>query len=420
MITAPRGTRDIIAGDVDRWRYVESQVHEVCARFGYREIRTPLFEHSELFERLGEATDLVQKETYTFTDRGGRPLTLRPEGTAPVARAYLENGLANWPQPVKLYYIGPMFRYERPQSGRYRQHHQFGAELLGSASPAADAEVVHLALEFYRSLGLEQLRLDVNSIGCPACRPGYRQALAGYLDGVAGSLCGDCSARRERNVLRVLDCKEPGCRGLLGEAPRSLEYLCPDCSAHHDELLRLLDASGVGHTPNPRLVRGLDYYNRTVFEVISTSLGADRALGGGGRYDGLVSELGGQPTPGVGFGLGLERLLLTLEEEGRLLSVDRGLDVFFVTRGSRAVIAGFALVQRLRRSRIATDMDYLGRSIKAQMKQADRLRSRFVVILGDDELDRELAVIRDMESGQQREVMIDTLVGELADGLGND
>ncbi|MCL6450913.1 MAG: histidine--tRNA ligase, partial [Acetobacteraceae bacterium] len=291
MISAPRGTRDILPGEVEKWRYVEELAHRLCAEYGYSEIRTPLFEHTELFERLGEATDTVRKEMYTFPDRGGRSLTLRPEGTAPVVRAFLEGGLKDGPLPQKLYYLGPMFRYERPQSGRYRQHHQFGVEALGSLNPALDAEVILLAVDFCSRLGLE-VRVEINSIGCPTCRPAYREALKGFLADRVGGLCDDCRERYQRNVLRVLDCKVAACQALVAGAPQALDMLCPDCSSHFQELEGLLADSGVPHCRNPRLVRGFDYYTKTVFEVAASGRGLEKALCGGGRYDGLASELG--------------------------------------------------------------------------------------------------------------------------------
>jgi len=411
---APRGTRDILPGETEKWRFVEEQVHRTCADFGYAEVRTPLFEHSELFSRLGEATDLVQKEMYSFDDRGGRGLTLRPEGTAPVARAYLQHRMDAWPQPVKLYYISPMFRYERPQAGRYRQHHQFGAEALGTLDPAIDAEVIMLAVEFYRRVGLSDLSLELNSIGCPVCRPGYREELSRYFAPLLHRMCGDCQVRFGRNVLRMLDCKQPECREVSAGAPRSTDHLCPECRRHLDELVSYLEAAGLNWRLNPRLVRGIDYYTKTVFEVSAAVLGADRALGGGGRYDGLIAGLGGPDTPAVGFGLGLDRLLIVLEEGGLLLPVGQGLEAFLACAGEGAHAAAFKLLMDLRRAGVAADMDFTQRSLKAQMKAADHMRARYVVIVGQDELARGKVILREMSGGAQSELEVHEVVPRLA------
>lgn len=416
ITTAPRGTRDILPAEAVRWRYVETEARRVASEFGFGELRTPLFEHTELFQRIGEATEIVQKEMYTFVDRGERSLTLRPEGTAPTIRAYLEHGLAARAQPVKVYYIWPMFRYERPQSGRYRQHHQFGAEVLGSAHPAVDAEIILLAWEFFSRLGLRGLELQINSIGCPRCRPGYRERLAAYFGGVTERLCRDCRDRYGRNVLRILDCKEEECRRLAAGAPRTVDWLCDDCAGHFEGLQAYLREAGLTWQVNPGLVRGLDYYNRTVFEIVCPQLGAQAALGGGGRYDGLAEECGGEPVPGIGFGLGLERLLLALEEQGCWLPGPEVLDVFVATTGPEAHRAGFRCLRLLRRAGLRADTDFLGRSLKAQMKHADRLGSRWVVIIGDEELDTGLYTVRRMAGGGQRRVteneLLSILLGE--------
>jgi len=404
---APRGTRDILPDESRSWCWIEQQARRVGRRYGYLEIRTPVFEHTELFSRLGEATEIVQKEMYTFKDRGDRSLTLRPEGTAPVCRAFLEHHLGDGALPVKVFYLSPMLRYERPQSGRLRQHHQFGVEALGSLDPAVDVEVITLALDFYRSLGLKGLRLHLNSLGCPECRPRYREALLGFFSARRSNLCDDCLERLERNVLRVLDCKVEACRRQVRGAPAMADYLCGECEAHFSSLRRMLDGLGIPNEVDPCLVRGMDYYTKTIFEIFSRALGEDTALGGGGRYDGLIEELGGPPTPGIGFGLGLERLLLALEAQGCRLPGPEGLDAFIATVGDedgrrRAV----EVLYGLRRAGLAADMDYGGRSLKGQMKHANRIGARRVVIAGGDELARGLVTVRDMETGRQEEVPV--------------
>jgi len=413
----PRGTNDILPDEAARWQAVEEIIRGVCRDFGYGEIRTPVFEHTELFQRTaGESTDVVRKEMYTFQDRGGRSVTLRPEGTAPVVRAYLENGLHAGPQPVKLYYLTtPMFRYERPQAGRYRQHHQFGAEVLGSLDPAVDAELISLPIELLRRLGIEDLGVRLNSIGCPNCRPGYVAALREHFRPRLDDLCADCRTRFELNPLRMLDCKNEGCRRHKEAAPRSVDYLCGECADHFQGLRTYLETLGVRYTVEPTLVRGFDYYTKTVFEVFYTDLGAQDAVCGGGRYDGLVEELGGKPTPGIGFGLGMERLLYVLADLGRLPQVERGITVFVATAGDDVKPEALRLVRDLRRAGIPADVDYGGRSLKSQLKFADRYPARYVVILGSDELARGSAPLRDLRTAEQRDVPLDRLVQELAE-----
>lgn len=406
----PRGTGDLLPPAVYLWQRVEAVARDVCARFGYREIRTPVIEHTELFRRTaGEATDVVQKEMYTFEDRAGRSLTLRPEGTAPVCRAYLEEGLQAWPQPVKLYYLAaPMFRYERPQAGRYRQHHQFGVEALGAADPALDAEVVDLAVQVLSELGLGGLEVRINSIGDARCRPAYRDALRAYYADKLDALCSDCRRRYEVNPLRLLDCKQEACRAARAGAPRTVDYLCAECREHFGRLQDYLAALGLRAEIDPTLVRGFDYYTRTVFEIVHTGLGAQNAVCGGGRYDGLVEVLGGPPTPGVGFGMGLERLVLTVEQAG-MVPEPPVLDVFVVTLGEQAREAGVRLVHGLRRAGLAADTDYLGRSLKAQLRHAARYPARFALLVGEAELAAGRAALRDLERGTQVEVALDDL-----------
>lgn len=399
---APRGMRDILPGEVERWQALEEEIHEMAARYGFREIRTPAVEHTDVFQRtVGESTDIVEKEMYTFSDRGGRSLSLRPEGTAAVMRAFLEHGLARWPQPVKLYYIAPMFRYDRPQRGRYRQHTQFGAEIIGSPDPSADAEVLALPVRLLQEVGLAEVEVRLNSVGDASCRPRYLAALRDYFKPLVTDLCEDCRRRHEEHPLRILDCKREGCRRIARGAPPIFDYLCDACAAHFAGVRGQFDALGIRYTLDPFVVRGLDYYTRTAVEVYSGRLGAQNAMFGGGRYDGLAEQLGGPPTPGVGFGFGLDRLLLVGEQEGLAKPVDRGTEVMVVTIGSAARLEGPRLADELRQAGIRTDGDLLARPVAAQMKHADRLGARIAAVLGDDELAAGTVTLRDMATGEQ-------------------
>lgn len=410
----PRGTSDILSPEVERWQHVESVTRSLCREYSYGEIRIPEFEHTELFLRIGEATDIVQKEMYTFLDRGGRSLTLRPEGTVGVARAYIENKLYGGVLPAKFYYLGPMFRYERPQAGRGRQFHQFGVELFGASGPWADAETILLAVDLFERLGLANLTVLLNSLGCPDCRPRYRQQVLEYYRSFQHQLCSACRERMERNPLRLLDCKEEACRGLLPGAPRATDSLCDKCGVHFEEVRAFLAGAGASLRVEPTLVRGLDYYTRTVYEVVSKDLGAQNSVCGGGRYDGLVEALGGPPTPAVGFALGLERLLTILKNQGRTATAARPLDVFVVATGESSRKQAPLLAQRLRRAGYSTDVDFLDRSVKAQMKHADRIGARTVLVVGDAELVAGQVLVRHMASGQQEVVDL----GELEPGVG--
>lgn len=436
----PRGTQDVLPEAARTWRRLEALIANHSESFGFGELRTPLFEETELFSRTsGASSDVVRKEMYTFLDRGGRSLTLRPEGTASAARAYLENGLASVPQPVKLWYLGPMFRYDRPQAGRFRQHTQYGIEIFGAEGPLADAEVILVARDLFERLGLFNLVVHLNSIGCPACRPAYREKLVAYFATHVDEMCDDCRERFRHNPLRIFDCKREGCRALLVQAPLSAENLCPDCDRHLARVKEALTALGIRYVDDPRLVRGLDYYNRTVFEIIyeprggggqggatrgeaaaggKATGGAERVLCGGGRYDGLVEELGGQPTPGVGFGMGLERLLATLESEGLTVpepACPRSGSVLVAAAGEAAELEGFKLARCLRRDGFVAVTDLLGRSLKAQFKAADRFGARWVIVLGEDELSRGVAAVRDLASGDQKEVAADK-IAEVLEG----
>ncbi|MHB0886353.1 MAG: histidine--tRNA ligase [Bacillota bacterium] len=416
LTTRPRGTLDYLPEDMDRWHQIEGLVHKVCRLYGHQQIKTPVFEHTELFERtVGGATDIVEKEMYTFQDRGGRSLSLRAEGTAPAARAFLEDKLYAQPQPTKLYYVEPIFRYERPQAGRMRQHYQFGIEALGSQNPALDAEVIALAVDFFGRLGITGLDVQINSIGCPKCRAAYREKLVTYLRGKAELLCDDCRARLERNPLRVLDCKNESCRPHLEAAPVASEHLCPECGAHFEALQAYLAGYGIPFKVNRRLVRGLDYYTKTVFEIVAPGLGAQSTVCGGGRYDGLIEVLGGDPTPGVGFGLGIERLLLVLEAQGIKLPTTSAIDVFVASLGEAAAARALRLVHDLRAADVAADLDYLGRSLKAQFKYADKTGARWVAIIGDDELAADEVTLRRLDTGEQERVPAAGLAARLSE-----
>ncbi len=405
---APRGMRDILPGEVERWHALEAAIHDLAARFGFREIRTPVVEHTEVFLRtVGEATDMVEKEMYTFSDRGGRSLSLRPEGTAGVMRAYLEHGLRQQPQPVKLYYIETMFRYDRPQKGRYRQHTQFGAEIIGSAAPEADAEVIALPVRLMQSLGLGSVSVHLNSVGDSACRPRYLDALRDYLRPRAPELCDDCRRRLEHNPLRVLDCKGERCRRIVAKAPASTDYLCSACADHLAGVREQFDLLGVPYSIDPHIVRGLDYYTRTAVEVHSGRLGAQSAMFGGGRYDGLAEQLGGPPTPGVGFGFGMDRLLLAVEDEGGLPPAERTPQAMVVAIGEAAGQEATRLTDSLRRAGVRTERDLLARDARAQLRHAHRIGAGYALILGESEMAAGTVTVRDMATGEQQAVPAD-------------
>lgn len=400
------------------WNHLESIFRELAALNGYREIRTPVFESTALFKRaVGEGTDIVGKEMYTFESKGGDSLTLRPEGTAPALRAYIENSLYAEPGVCKLYYIGPIFRYERPQEGRFRQHTQFGIEALGSRDPRLDAEVVNLALMFYRRVGLDRLVTKVNSVGCPACRPMYREALIEYARPLLDRMSPDNQRRFVENPLRMLDSKDPGDQQLLEGAPNYIDYICDECRAHFADFKDALTSLGADYELDTRLVRGFDYYTKTAFEIQSPDLGAQSTLCGGGRYDGLVEELGGPPTPGIGFGLGVERVLVALQKLDRRPETDDQLITFTITLGGAASKKAPEILKALREAGISADTDYAGRSMKAQMRAADRSRARFALIIGDDELAAHSIVVKELVSGKQRVVEIDLLTNTIREAM---
>jgi histidyl-tRNA synthetase len=416
-IAAPKGTYDILPADQPVRRWLVGRAGEVFRLYGYKRLDTPAFEETRLFSRgVGESTDIVRKEMYTFTDLGGRSMTLRPEGTAPAARAYVEHGMHTWPQPVKLWYHWPMFRYESPQSGRYRQHYQFGIEAFGSDSPALDAEVIGVLAALYADVGLSQLDLRLNSMGCRLCRPGYGEVLRSFLETRLDVLCRECRERTRLNPLRTFDCKVPGCQVVLEEAPRLTESLCPACAEHHAVVRRYLAAQGIDFAEDHRLVRGMDYYTRTTFEFASGVLGAQSGVGGGGRYDDLVETIGGPPTPGVGFGTGVERILLALSRSRSDLPEETPLDAYLVALSADARDAVFALAHELRSRGAACDLDYQERSAKGQMKQAGRSGARVAVIIGEEELAVGEVTLRDLAHGTERRIPRNEAVAEIVQG----
>jgi histidyl-tRNA synthetase len=406
--SAPRGTQDVLPRDIGKWRRVEDHVRRVCDLYGYEEIRTPVFEQTELFVRgIGEVTDIVEKEMYTFADKRGRSMTLRPEGTAPVARAFIKHKMFSEPQPVKLYYIGPMFRYERPQAGRQRQFSQFGVEAFGSGDPILDAEIIDLAYTLYRGLGLDNSIARINTIGCPVCRPRYNEHIRSALSTGLEQLCDNCRSRYERNPMRILDCKSESCRKAAAEAGPIWSFLCAECAEHFSSLEESLRAMSVPFELDPTIVRGFDYYTRTVFEFIASGIGAQDAIGGGGRYDGLIESCGGPPTPGVGFAAGIDRLLLAIEACGAISETQGELGCFVAAIGEGARLKAADLVASLRRSGVSADMDYMDRSLRAQMRHADRNGARVVAILGEDELRAGAVQVKDMKEGEQWEVPLE-------------
>lgn len=402
LTNAPRGTKDILPEQVGNWLWLENKIRELCAVYGYEEIRTPTFEHTELFQRgIGEGTDVVDKEMYTFTDRGNRSITLRPENTASVVRAYLQNKLYANAGLTKLFYIGSMFRYDRPQAGRLREFHQFGVEALGEKNPAVDAEIILLAWDFLKSLGLDDLKLKINTVGCPACRPIFKKKLTEYFTEEIDELCSDCRRRLEKNPLRILDCKVDGAKEVMEDAPKIETCLCDDCREHFNALKKFLTAAGVDFEIDNRLVRGLDYYTKTAFEIQYAPLGAQSAVAGGGRYDGLIKEIGGDDTPAVGFAAGLERILLALELQKLLPTQDKKIAAFVVSGGAAAEIYAFKLLTDLRRQNISAAMDFGKKSMKAQMKSAAKSGAKFALIVGEDEVANSTVTVKNLETAAQ-------------------
>ena len=402
---AIKGTQDILPSEVYKNQFIESTMLEIADKFGFRELRTPVFEHTELFQRgVGETTDVVQKEMYTFNDKGERSITLRPEGTAGAVRAFLEHGLFNEALPQKFCYVLNCYRYEKPQAGRWREFQQFGVEMLGAAHPAADAEIISLANEIFAFLGVENLRLELNSIGCPECRKNYHNALKEYFEAKKENLCPTCLERLGKNPMRILDCKSPICKEISEGAPAILDYICDDCSAHFESVRKYLDKMNIEYVVNPRIVRGLDYYTRTVFEFVSTDIGAQGTVCGGGRYDGLVEELGGPHTPSLGFALGTGRLLMLMAAQGIEIPKPNGCDIYIAPMGENASYEAAAITADLRANGVSAQTDVVGRSLKAQMKYADKIGAKYTVVLGDNEIENGKANLKNMDNGEITEV----------------
>lgn len=403
-IAGIKGMNDILPGDVETWQFLEQKARDVFQVYGFSEIRVPVVEKTELFCRsIGETTDIVEKEMYTFEDKSGNSLTLRPEGTAPVMRSFIQNKLYNLDSVNKLYYFGPMFRYERPQKGRYRQFHQIGAEVLGVDDPKVDAQLLAMLLHYFEAVGIADVELQINSLGCPECRPAYREALVDFLADRVEALCADCQRRYQANPLRTLDCKVPGCKESTHEAPSVLEHLCTGCGEHFDSVQSHLKGLRLPYAVNERMVRGLDYYTKTTFELVTDRLGAQSAVAAGGRYDGLIKDLGGPAIPGIGFAMGVERLVL-LKGEDRIAA--RGPELFIAALGKEAASRAFVLMSELQRKGFCVEMDYQGKSLKSQMRRADKLKARFALILGEEELEKNSAPVRDMAGGEQDEVAL--------------
>ncbi len=427
-IKAIKGTQDVLPAESYKNQFIEKTALEIAETFGFKEIRTPVFEQTELFQRsVGDTTDVVQKEMYTFTDKGDRSITLRPEGTAGAVRAFLEHGLFNDALPQKVCYVTSCYRYEKPQAGRLREFHQFGVECFGTASPAADAEIISLANEIFGFLGIQNLELQINSIGCPKCRAEYHKALKAYFESYKGELCETCLDRLDRNPMRILDCKSPVCSGIAENAPVVLDFLCDECKEHFEMVKKYLENMKIDYKINPQIVRGLDYYTKTVFEFVSTEIGAQGTVCGGGRYDGLVEEMGGAHTPSLGFAMGLERLLLLIEAQGIQLPEGRGCEVYIASIGEKASLAASEIVTDLRSGGISAQFDVVGRSVKAQMKYAGKIGAQYSMVLGDSEIDNNKAMLKNMETGDMAEVELDTfaedfmniMVQNAAKGLGD-
>lgn len=413
LTNAPRGTKDMLPAEAHKWHYIENAFQALCSRYGFKEMRTPVFEHTELFTRgVGDTTDIVQKEMYTWT-QAERSLTLRPEGTSPVVRAFVEHKLYADPQPSKFYYDIACFRYEKPQSGRLREFHQFGAEIFGTNNMMADSEVIALAYDFINELGISDVELQINSIGCPVCRDNYRKALRAFLEPVYEQLCDTCKDRYDRNPMRILDCKSPADQELVKGAPVMLDYLCDECETAFTDLKVNLDAMEMQYSVNPGIVRGLDYYTKTAFEFVTNSIGAQGTVCGGGRYDHLSEELGGPPIPGVGFGMGKERLLLLMEANGIEIREPQGPDAFIAVMGEAAKTFGLKLMGTLRKEGLNVEMDCMARNLKGQFKYADRLNVKNTIIIGEDELKNGVVAIRNMEESEQRLVRFEDIIGEL-------
>lgn len=402
------GAEDVLPKDSYKWQLIEDIMRSEAAAYGFKEIRTPVFEHTELFQRgVGDTTDVVQKEMYTFNTKGGTSLSLRPEGTSGAARAVLEHAVYNDGLPIKTYYFDSCYRYEKKQANRYREFHQFGVELYGASSPAADAEIISLATTLFDRLGVTDLQLELNSIGCPACRAEYHKALKKYFEGYKDKLCDTCLSRLEKNPMRILDCKSPVCSEIAKDAPVVLDYLCDDCKNHFQQVKAYLDAAEIPYIVNPKIVRGLDYYTKTVFEFVTTRLGSQGTVCGGGRYDGLIEELGGQHTPSLGFGLGMERLLALMEKQGIEIPLPPSCDIYIAGLGEEAQKKAFTLVKEVRETSLIAECDIVGRSLRAQMKYADKIGAKFSMVIGENEINENKAILKNMETGEKTEVPLD-------------
>lgn len=411
LTNAPKGTKDVLPNQVYRWHYVERKFDDICRRYGYKEIRTPIFEHTELINRgVGDTTDIVQKEMYTFNDHGGRSLTLKPEGTSPAVRAFVEHRMYAEVQPTKIYYDTPCFRYEKPQSGRLRQFHQFGVEIFGTPNMMADADVICLGHDFLEEMGIKDVVLEINSVGCPTCRETYRRALQDFLRPHYDELCDTCKNRFDKNPMRILDCKSQEGQDLVKDAPNMIDYLCDECASSFEEVKGHLESMGLEYTVNPRIVRGLDYYTKTAFEFVSNKIGAQGTVCGGGRYDNLCQEIGGPPIPGVGFGLGKERLLMLMEVNGVEIPEAEPSDVFIVTMGDKGRIKGLEILRELHKKGISAQMDTLARNVKGQFKYAARLNAKKTIVIGDEELEKGVVQIKDMDRHEQQEVSFDNIL----------
>ena len=410
QIRIPKGTKDVLPKDIYKWHFIEDILFEISSDFGYSEIRTPVFEYTELFRRgVGDTTDIVQKEMYTFEDKGGRSITLRPEGTAGVVRSFIENGMSSNPMPVKMFYKMTSYRYENVQKGRLREFNQFGAEAFGCALPEMDVEMLSFVDAILKKTGVTEVRLLINSLGCPKCKPAYDAELKKYFESESAGLCGLCLTRLDRNPMRILDCKETDCRKIAGSAPVMLEYLCPECLEHFESVKDGLSINGINYQVDPKIVRGLDYYTRTVFEFVSDAVGAQGTVCAGGRYDGLVEACGGAPTPGIGFALGIERLLLQIESEGLVIPVNDGIELYIAAIGTEARKMAAKITYGLRLKSFSVEYDLMDKSVKAQLKAADRLNAKYSVVIGDDEIENGRVRIRKMSDGSETEFLLDEL-----------
>ncbi len=402
IIKAPKGTMDVVPDQSYKWQYIENKIREITKEFAVSEIRTPVFESTELFQRgVGDTTDVVEKEMYTFDDKGDRSITLRPEGTAGAVRLFIEHGLFNNPLPIKTYYLTSCYRYEKPQAGRLREFHQFGVEYFGTQNPSADAEMMQIALMLYERLGLTGLTLNINSIGCPKCRKEYNEKLKAYLKNHYDEICDTCKNRFDRNPMRILDCKSPDCKEIAKGAPLLIDNICDECSTHFDEVKKYLESCGISYEIDPYIVRGLDYYTKTVFEITAMNKNSNNTICGGGRYDGLVEELGGNPTPACGFALGMERLLLTMEEQGIEIKNNDNVKLYVGNIGEDSKFFAYSLSAKLRSLGISSEIDHAGRSVKAQLKYANKINAAYTIVIGDDEMKNGSVKLKNMETSSE-------------------